>query len=81
VASWAREFDSFVREVTEKQDVDRFLDYVEKAPGVQLAHPTHEHFVPLAVTMGAASLRSWKTSFPVTGFEFGSISRRCVQLS
>jgi 4,5-DOPA dioxygenase extradiol len=81
IASWAQDFDAYIKEVIETRDVDRFLDYVQKAPGVHLAHPTHEHFVPLAVTLGAASLGSWSTNFPVTGFEFGSISRRCVELS
>jgi len=81
VASWARDFDSFIEEAIVKRDVDRFLDYVQKAPGVHESHPTHEHFVPLAVTLGAASVSAWKTEFPVTGFEFGSISRRCVQLT
>lgn len=81
VATWAKEFDAFIEEAIVKRDVDRFLDYVQKAPGVQLSHPTHEHFVPLAVTLGAASLKTWETHFPVTGFEFGSISRRCVQLT
>jgi 4,5-DOPA dioxygenase extradiol len=81
VATWAQEFDAFIEQAIVKRDVDSFLDYVQKAPGVHLAHPTHEHFVPLAVTLGAASLSAWKTDFPVSGFELGSISRRCVQLS
>ena len=43
-----------------------------------MAHPTREHFEPLLVCAGAAEGDAVR--FPVTGFSFGSLSNRCVQL-
>ena len=37
-----------------RRDVDALLDYRERAPGVRQALPTHEHFVPVVVALGAA---------------------------
>lgn len=41
------------------------------------AHPTWEHFYPILVSAAAAD--GAPVSFPVEGFEYGNISRRCVQ--
>jgi hypothetical protein len=43
-------------------------------------HPTHEHFLPLLVALGAAGAPPWRVTYPIEGFEFGSLSRLCVQL-
>ena len=50
-------------------------------PGVRIALPTVEHFVPVLVAAGAADARSTRpsVSFPVTGFAFGSFTKRSVQ--
>jgi 4,5-DOPA dioxygenase extradiol len=75
---WARDFDGWVAEKLASKDVDALLDYRAKAPGVREALPTHEHFVPLLATLGAAP--DEKLSFPITGFWGGSMTRRSVQL-
>ena len=77
--AWAREFDVWSKETLASGDLDALLDYRNKAPGVELALPTHEHFVPIILAAGAAGPSSDKVGFPVEGFEFGSLSRRCVQ--
>lgn len=59
--------------------MDALIDYRKKAPGVKVALPTQEHFLPIILAAGAASPSSSKVGFPVEGFEFGSLSRRCVQ--
>lgn len=75
--AWALDFDGYVAEALSRKDVDALLDYRAKAPGVRMALPTHEHFVPLLVAQGAADEAT--PSFPISGFVFGSGSRRSVQ--
>ena len=60
-------------------DVDALLDYRARAPGVEYALPTHEHFVPVILAKGAVSDALVTTSFPITGFVGGSLTRRSVQ--
>jgi 4,5-DOPA dioxygenase extradiol len=76
---WAAEFDQWVAEAVLKKDVDAMLQYREKAPGVRYALPTHEHFAPLIVAMGAALDDAKEPTFPVEGFWLGTLARRSVQ--
>ena len=78
--AWAREFDAWAAEVLGKRDVDALLDYRRRAPGVDLALPTHEHFAPVVVAIGASIDRQEAASFPITGWEAGSLTRRSLQL-
>lgn len=77
--SWASEFDAWAADVIARQDVDRLLDYRNQAPGVRLALPTHEHFVPSVVAVGTAADEPGPVSFPITGFYGGSMTKRSVQ--
>jgi 4,5-DOPA dioxygenase extradiol len=77
--SWALEFDAWAKQMLEKRDVDALLTYRERAPGVQMALPTHEHFVPVAVALGASLGTGDAVTFPVTGFAYGSMTKRSVQ--
>lgn len=79
--AWAAEFDQWCAEVLGGHDVDALLAYREKAPGVRIALPTVEHFVPVLVAAGAADAHATRAgiSFPVTGFAFGSFTKRSVQ--
>ena len=76
---WAAEFDAWSAEVLKKRDVDALLAYRERAPGVEIALPTHEHFVPVVVAAGAAADAGEPVTFPITGFWAGSLTRRSVQ--
>jgi len=78
---WAREFDSWCGDVLARRDFDALVGFRVRAPKRAMAHPTEEHFLPLLVAAGAASTRSRAVTFPITGFEFGSLSRRCVQFT
>jgi len=77
--AWASEFDEWIADVLMRSDVDALLDYRARAPGVQYALPTHEHFVPVLLAKGAVSDVRVPTSFPITGFVGGSLTRRSVQ--
>ncbi len=79
--AWAAEFDAWAADVIARRDVDALLDYRQRAPGVQQALPTHEHFVPVIVSMGAAIDDPNATArFPITGFAYGTATKRSVQL-
>ena len=79
--AWAVEFDAFVAENTARGDFDALIDFEKRAPSAALAHPTHEHYLPLLWAAGAASRGSHSVRFPVLGYEFHSLSRRCVELA
>jgi 4,5-DOPA dioxygenase extradiol len=76
---WAHEFDHWAADVFTRKDVDALLDYRSKAPAINIALPTHEHFLPSIVTMGATSGIEEPVSFPITGFVGGPHTKRSVQ--
>ena len=76
---WSAEFDQWVEETLLSKDYDALINWQDKAPNATLNHPTTEHFRPLLVAAGAAENDA--VDFPVTGFEWGSLSRRSVQFS
>ncbi len=77
--AWASEFDAWAADVLARRDVDALLDYRARAPGVRLALPTHEHFVPVVAAAGSAAEEPGPVSFPITGYNFGSLTKRSVQ--
>jgi 4,5-DOPA dioxygenase extradiol len=70
---YAREFSEWIRQAVNAGDTERLVDALRSAPHAQRAHPTSEHFLPLLVAVGAATL-----SLPVTvldgGIEHGVLS-------
>ncbi|CAI9108805.1 OLC1v1008496C1 [Oldenlandia corymbosa var. corymbosa] len=58
VASWALEFDTWLKEALLDGRYDDVNHYEEKAPHARTAHPWPEHFYPLHVAMGAAGEKS-----------------------
>jgi len=72
------EFDSWVAEALRCGDTGILLRYRDQAPGVRAALPSHEHFVPLFVALGAATGNPGPVSFPHQGFWYGN-SMRSVQ--
>jgi 4,5-DOPA dioxygenase extradiol len=78
--AWAAEFDAWSADVLARKDVDALLDYRSRAPGVQMALPTHEHLAPVVTATGAAlGTGGSEVTFPITGFLAGSLTRRSVQ--
>lgn len=77
--AWALEFDAWVKEALAKRDFDTLIDFHARAPAVRTALPTVEHYVPVLVAAGASAARQDKVSFPITGFAFGSMTKRSVQ--
>ncbi|HXY68061.1 MAG TPA: class III extradiol ring-cleavage dioxygenase [Gemmatimonadales bacterium] len=77
--AWAAEFDAWAADVLARQDMDSLLDYRGRAPGVRMALPTHEHFVPVIAAAGSAMEEPGAVTFPITGYNFGSLTKRSVQ--
>jgi 4,5-DOPA dioxygenase extradiol len=77
--AWASEFDAWAADVLARQDVDQLLDYRARAPGVRLALPTREHFVPVLAAAGAAADEPGPVAFPITGYVVGAMTKRSVQ--
>ncbi|MEZ6187454.1 MAG: class III extradiol ring-cleavage dioxygenase [Planctomycetota bacterium] len=74
---WALEFEAWLREALVARDRAALLD-VERRPGFRHAHPTPEHLQPLYVALGASDPAD-ELSFPVEGWEYGSLSHLSVQ--
>ena len=77
--AWAQDFDAWAADVLARRDADALVDYRNRAPGVRQALPTHEHFVPAVAALGAAIDDPGPVRFPITGFNFGSLTKRSVQ--
>ena len=77
---WAAEFDHWCAEVISARDVDALLDYMKRAPGVDQALPSHEHFAPVIAALGASIDVAESVAFPITGWMAGTFTRRSVQL-
>ncbi len=55
LAAYTTAFDEWAADALARGDIDTLTDYRRKAPGAAVAHPTADHYVPLLVTVGAAS--------------------------
>ena len=76
--TWALEFDQWVERVLNHFDYEQLVQWHSAAPHALQNHPTPEHFRPLLIVAGAAQRE--QVSYPISGFEWGSLSRRCVRL-
>ena len=76
---WADNFDKTIAKACEHHDHGTLSEIVTTADG-QRSHPTPDHYYPLLYAAGAASPKD-KVSFPVSGFDMGSLSRRSVLFS
>ncbi|GIE37024.1 dioxygenase [Actinoplanes italicus] len=55
LAGYNEAFDEWAADALRRGDVDALTDYRAKAPGVDIAHPTADHYVPLLLAVGAAT--------------------------
>jgi 4,5-DOPA dioxygenase extradiol len=73
---WASRFDADVAQAIEQHDADFLARAVETEDG-KMSHPTLDHYLPLLYAVGAADERD-PVSFPIAGFDLGSLSMRAV---
>lgn len=76
---WAVEFDAWAAEIIRQGRHDELIDYASKGPEVRRNHPTPDHFLPLIVSAGAASVQQAKPRFVLEEFEYNLFSRRSVE--
>lgn len=75
---WALRFDTDVARALEHRDDGELMRLAETDAG-RLSHPTPDHWLPLLYVAGAAR-EDDALSFPITGFDLGSLSMRAVVL-
>lgn len=74
---WASRFDEAVKRALLAHDMETLLSLYPNSADAQLAHPTPEHWLPLIYAAGAADEND-PVSFPVEGYDLGSLSMRHV---
>ena len=72
---WASNFDAAAAEALKRGDADALAKMLDTDDG-RRSHPTPDHYLPLLYAAGAAS--DSQVSFPVEGFDLGSLSMRSV---
>lgn len=75
--SWSSDFDMWAAQALEKGDVDSLSNFRELAPGMPYAHPTVEHFIPLFITLGAATNTDASPQTLIDGYFMG-LSKRSI---
>ncbi len=76
---WSRDFDAWAAEALDSGDIDTLADFAH-APGMPYAHPTVEHYIPLFVTLGAATTVGGPVETVITGYGMG-LSKRSIQVA
>ena len=76
--AWAARFDAQVAEALQAHDLTALAALATSADGQQ-SHPTLDHYLPLLYAAGAASPGDAVT-FPILGWDAGSLSMRSVRL-
>jgi 4,5-DOPA dioxygenase extradiol len=73
--TWSEDFDRWATEALERRDLDTLFDFRHRAPGMPYAHPTVEHFAPLFVALGAATVPDAPPETAVDGYWYGLAKR------
>lgn len=73
---WAARFDAEAAQALSQHDNDLLARAVDSEHG-RMSHPTLDHYLPLLYASGAADPRDAVT-FPIEGFDAGSLSMRSV---
>lgn len=77
---WAARFEDKVRTLIRSGVDAPLVDYETMGPEARLAVPAPNHYLPLLYVLGSRAEGEY-ASFPVEGFDGGSMSMLCVMLS
>ena len=75
VPGWSSDFDAWAADALARGDADELAAYQAKAPGMPYAHPTADHFIPLFITLGAASDPARPVRTTIDGYMIGLAKR------
>jgi 4,5-DOPA dioxygenase extradiol len=75
--SWASNFDASIASALEGRDAGYLQSSLQTDIGKH-SHPTAEHYLPLLYSFGASSAED-ALSYPINGFDAGSLSMRSVR--
>ncbi|HKS92173.1 MAG TPA: 4,5-DOPA dioxygenase extradiol [Tepidiformaceae bacterium] len=76
---WALRFETKARDLLRTGDFARLIDYESLGPDAHLSAPTPDHYLPLVYIL-AQHQEGDSVSFPVEGFDGGSISMLAVRI-
>jgi 4,5-DOPA dioxygenase extradiol len=76
---WALRFDTLVRNLLTNKNDKKLIDYEKLGNDAMLAAPTPDHYLPLLYVI-ALCRGDDRISFPVSGFDGGSISMLALQI-
>jgi 4,5-DOPA dioxygenase extradiol len=76
---WALRFDTRVRELLLQADIGPLVNYESLGRDALLSAPTPDHYLPLLYVIAQRQPHD-PVSFPVQGFDGGSISMLCVRI-
>jgi 4,5-DOPA dioxygenase extradiol len=76
---WAHEFDLKVKQKLDSGDFNAVVNYRSLGQTATIAVPTEDHYLPLIYTLGLASGNE-RVRYLYEGFQYGSISMRCIQI-
>lgn len=74
---WAFEFDQMVTDKVQQHDLAGLADFQQMGAVAQMAHPTHDHYLPLLYAAGAVT-KSERAEFFNADFQMASISMRSM---
>ena len=77
---WSVDFDMWAKQALDAGDVDTLASFRSAAPGMPYAHPSVEHYVPLFVTLGAATDTGTPPKTTIDGYFYG-LAKRSFQVA
>ncbi|MDA8442960.1 MAG: 4,5-DOPA dioxygenase extradiol [Peptococcaceae bacterium] len=77
--AWAEDFDRYVAQALIRREHAKLITYHNAGPAAQLAVPTNEHFLPLLYVAGLQQPTD-QIKFVYEGFQYGSMSMRCLRI-
>jgi len=80
IFDWASRFEEKARGLLEAGKYSQLIDYAGLGPEAKLSVPTPDHYLPLLYVLGTRS-EGQSVSFPIEGFDGGSMSMLAVQIS
>ncbi|WP_075981673.1 DODA-type extradiol aromatic ring-opening family dioxygenase [Bacillus massilinigeriensis] len=75
---WAIQFDDWLIEKVENNDLQSLFHYEQLAPNAKYAVPRPEHFVPFYIALGSGE-DTKKAKIIYRSYEFGTLSYLCYQ--